>query len=175
MATLEALTALSGIARGQELLWNFARLAGCHGCRDQVRIPRVFASLSPGPLRRFAPRGRLRRNGRLQSRGVEAYRCLSKTPSRARYDKKIIAKGKLRLDASAVSVPPPPIALRTLEALARTPRGKALALKADRLIAIGQLEAARVALVAAMQCEPGNDNLSERLEILYEALALEPL
>jgi len=107
-------------------------------------------------------------------RGVEAYRCLSKTPSRARYDK-IIAKGKLRLDASAVSVPPPPIALRTLEALARTPRGKALALKADRLIAIGQLEAARVALVTAMQCEPGNDDLSERLEILYEALALEPL
>jgi hypothetical protein len=32
-----------------------------------------------------------------------------------------------------------------------------------------------VQLVTACQCEPDNEELAERLQILYEALALEPL
>jgi hypothetical protein len=48
-------------------------------------------------------------------------------------------------------------------------------MKADRLIAVGKLEEARVHLVTACQSEPDNEELAERLQILYEALALEPL
>jgi hypothetical protein len=65
--------------------------------------------------------------------------------------------------------------MRTLEMLARTPKGKLLALKADRLIAVGRLDDARVQLVTACQNEPHNEELAERLKILYEAIALEPL
>jgi hypothetical protein len=58
--------------------------------------------------------------------------------------------------------------------VAVTSRAKLHALKADRLIDAGQLERARLALVSACQCEPDNEELAERLKILYEALALEP-
>jgi curved DNA-binding protein CbpA len=111
----------------------------------------------------------------IYKRGVEAYRCLSRQPTRARYDNGL-ARGTLRLNTSRLStVPPPPgQAPRTLEAVALTAQGKRFALKADRLIAIGKLEDARVALVSAGQCEPNNEELAERLQILYEALALEP-
>jgi hypothetical protein len=59
--------------------------------------------------------------------------------------------------------------------VATTPRGKQHAVRADRLIAIGKLDDARVQLVTACQCEPHNGELAERLQALYEALALEPL
>ena len=58
--------------------------------------------------------------------------------------------------------------------IARTPRGKQLAVKADRLITAGKLDEARVQIVSACQCEPNNAELAERLQILYEVLALEP-
>jgi hypothetical protein len=64
--------------------------------------------------------------------------------------------------------------MRTNEMIARTPGGKKLAAKADRLIAIGKLEDARVQLTSAYQQEPQNAELAERIQILYEALALEP-
>lgn len=107
-------------------------------------------------------------------RGVEAYRCLSRRPLRERYDR-ALGRGKLRIEASRPSTAPPPPMMRTLEMVARTARGKQLAVKADRLIAVGKLEDARVQLVGACQCEPDNEELAERLQILYEALALEPL
>jgi curved DNA-binding protein CbpA len=109
-------------------------------------------------------------------RGVEAYCCLSRAPSRRRYDR-ALGEGKLRIDLSApaVDAPPPPPPIRTLETCATTPRGKQHAVKADRLIAIGKLDDARVQLVTACQCEPYNAELAERLQALYEALALEPL
>jgi curved DNA-binding protein CbpA len=110
----------------------------------------------------------------IYKRGVEAYRCLSRQETRERYDGGL-RRGKLRLEpARASTVPPPPI-VRTLEMVARTARGKQAAIKADRLIDIGRLEDARVQLVGACQCEPDNEELTERLQILYEALALEPL
>jgi hypothetical protein len=110
----------------------------------------------------------------IYKRGVEAYRCLSRRETRARYDA-ALGRGKLRLEPTrAPTVPPPPL-VRTLEMVAQTARAKAMALKADRLIAVGRLEDARVQLVSACQCEPDNEELTERLQILYEALALEPL
>ncbi len=107
-------------------------------------------------------------------RGVESYRCLSRCATRARYDRGL-ARGRLRLGAALRSTAPPPREIRTLEAIARTSRGRQFALRADRLIAIGKLEDARVQLVSACQCEPDNEQLAERLQMLYEALALEPL
>ena len=104
-------------------------------------------------------------------RGVEAYRCLLRSASRAQYDA-ALSRGQLRLEASHPSPPPPP--LRTLETIATSPRGRHHAKKADRLIAVGNLEEARVQLTCAYQCEPDNHELAERIQALYEALALEP-
>lgn len=109
----------------------------------------------------------------IYKRGVEAYRCLSRRPLRERYDR-AIGRGKLRLEPARPSTIPPPPVQRTLAEIARTPRGKQHAVKADRLITAGKLEDARVQLVSALQCEPDNAELAERLQILYEVLALEP-
>jgi curved DNA-binding protein CbpA len=109
----------------------------------------------------------------LFKRGVEAYNILIKRDLRERYDAGL-RKGRLRMDADArPSVPPPP-PMRTLEMIARTPDGKKFAAKADRLLSIGKLEDARVQLTTAFQQEPTNSELQERINILYEALALEP-
>jgi len=110
----------------------------------------------------------------IYKRGVEAYRCLSRRPARERYDR-AVKRGKIRIEASRPSTAPPPPLLRTLEMIARSARAKKFAVKADRLIAIGKLEDARLQLVNSCQCEPDNEELAERLQILYEALALEPL
>jgi curved DNA-binding protein CbpA len=107
----------------------------------------------------------------IYKRGVEAYRCLSRRPSREKYDG-ALQRGKIRLEPSRVSTGPPQP--RTLEMVAATARGQQHARKADRLIAIGNLEDARIELVTACQCEPNNEELVERLQVLYEALALEP-
>jgi curved DNA-binding protein CbpA len=107
-------------------------------------------------------------------RGAEAYRILSRPQLRERYDKSLKA-GKLRLDLNALSEPPPRPQGKTLEQVAKTKRGKDFALKADRLLSIGKLEDARLQLVNACQCEPDNAELAERLNLVYEALALEPL
>lgn len=106
-------------------------------------------------------------------RGVEAYEALTRDDLRTRYDAGL-GRGRLRLDERRLSSHPPPPPSRTLETIARTARGKALALKAERLIAIGKLDDARVQLVSACQQEPDNEELADRLQMLYEALALEP-
>jgi curved DNA-binding protein CbpA len=110
----------------------------------------------------------------IYKRGVEAYRCLANAGDREQYER-VLASGGVRLDGSRAEAPPPAPEPRTLELVAATPSGKVHAGKADRLIAIGRLEDARVQLVTACQCEPYNDELSERLQALYEALALEPV
>jgi curved DNA-binding protein CbpA len=104
-------------------------------------------------------------------RGVEAYRCLSRRETRARYDR-ALARGKIRLEPWLPSTRPPAPPVRTLEMVARTPQAKKFAEKADRLIAIARLDDARTELVSACQCEPENQELAERLAFLYEALAL---
>lgn len=108
-------------------------------------------------------------------RGVEAYNVLSKPDLRAKYDKGLAA-GKLRFDPDALpSQPPPPPKGKSIEECATTPKGKQIAAKADRLISIGKLEDARIQLVNAIQEEPFNEELQERLTMLYESLCLEPL
>ena len=106
--------------------------------------------------------------------GVEAYKVLTRPEWRAKYDAGL-TKGKLRFVPGETEKKPPPPPMRTLEDIAKTPRAKQFALKADRLIASGKLDEARVALVTALQDDYDNEELKERLNVLYEALALEPL
>jgi curved DNA-binding protein CbpA len=109
----------------------------------------------------------------LFKRGVEAYNILSKKDLRERYDAEL-RKGRLRMDQNKKESAPPPPPMRTLEMIAQTPHGKKHAARADRLLSIGKLEDARVALTSAYQQEPHNQELNDRIQILYEALALEP-
>ena len=53
-------------------------------------------------------------------------------------------------------------------------KAKKFAAKADAFLDQGNLESARIQLISAVQNDPGNDELKERLDILYEALMLEP-
>ena len=112
--------------------------------------------------------------GEVFKRGVEAYRVLSRPELRERYDRGL-AQGKKRFDDKRLESSPPPPQGKTLEVVAKTPKGRQFALKADRLLSIGKLEDARLQLVNACQVEPDNEELTERLNLIYEALALEPL
>jgi curved DNA-binding protein CbpA len=104
-------------------------------------------------------------------RGVEAYSVLSKQELRTRYDR-ALAKGRLRIDITAPeSRPPPPPRRKTLYEVATTPRGKQLAARAEQFIDLGNLEQARLQLVSALQNEPFNEELQERLTALYELIA----
>jgi hypothetical protein len=107
----------------------------------------------------------------IYKRAVEAYRGLTRV--RERYDR-AIGRGKVRIEPWLPSTRPPPPPMRTLVMIAKTPRARKFAEKADRLISIGRLEDARIELVSACQCEPGNEELAERVQLLYHALALEP-
>ncbi len=107
-------------------------------------------------------------------RVVEAYSVLKDPELRKRYNVGLKQSGMLRLDTSIVPEPPPRKETRTLEMIARDDRAKVYARKADVLLSVGNLEEARIALVSAIQQDLGNAELEERLQILYEALALEP-
>ena len=113
---------------------------------------------------------------------AEAYDVLRRPPMRVRYDaelrKSTAAHGgpgnaATRFDEHAVAAKPT-FEQRTLHMIARNPKAKQYAAKADLFLSNGQLEHARIQLITAYQHDPGNDELKERLDILYEALALEP-
>ncbi|MBX3225817.1 MAG: DnaJ domain-containing protein [Labilithrix sp.] len=110
-------------------------------------------------------------------RAAEAYNVLRKPQFRQRYDAELRrAQGQpepVRFDERKVETKQRH-EQRTLFMIATTPRGKQYAAKADELLAKGNLDAARIQLISASQQEPNNDELKERLEILYEALMLEP-
>jgi curved DNA-binding protein CbpA len=110
--------------------------------------------------------------GEVFKRAVEAYGVLSKPEARRAYDG-VLSEGKLRI-ADVASRPPEAPSLRTLEDLAQTVRAKPHARKADLLLSIGKLDEARVALASAIQEDPDNPELKERLHAIYEAMALAP-
>lgn len=105
-------------------------------------------------------------------RAAEAYNILRKPAFRTRYDAEL-HKGKLKLDERAVE-PTKKLEQRTLFMIARTTKAKQHAAKADELLAHGRLDDARIQLITANQHDPHNDELKERLDILYEAMMLEP-
>jgi curved DNA-binding protein CbpA len=172
MATKDALLLyLSGLERK-----NYYGILGCTTDASPAAIKSAFHafSLLYHPDRYVdAPKEVGALASEIYKRGVEAYRCLSRREVRARYDRSL-GRGKIRLDTSRPSTPLPPPPIRTLETIAHSRDAKKHAGKADRLISIGKLESARIELVGACQCEPDNEELAERLRVLYEALALEP-
>jgi curved DNA-binding protein CbpA len=115
---------------------------------------------------------------------VEAYNVLRRPPLRARYDvelrKAMGADGGTNVEGAGARFDEHAVAKkqtfeqRTLYMIARDPKAKQFAAKADRFLSNGQLEEARIQLITAAQHDPGNEELKERLTILYEALALEP-
>lgn len=105
-------------------------------------------------------------------RAAEAYNILRKPALRKRYDAEL-TKGQVKLDERAVNEKKRH-EQRTLFMIARTPKAKQHAAKADEALAKGKLGDARIHLISANQHDPGNDELKERLDILYEALMLEP-
>ncbi len=109
---------------------------------------------------------------------VEAYNVLRRPNLRARYDAELKkaqgTKGApARFDQHAIAAKPT-FKQRTLHMIARNPKAKQYAAKADRFLSNGQLEEARIQIISAYQHDPENEELKERLAILYEALALEP-
>ena len=105
-------------------------------------------------------------------RAAEAYNILRKPAFRKRYDAEL-KKGQLKLDERAVE-PKKKFEQRTLLMIARNPRAKQHAAKADEFLTKGKLDEARIQLISANQADPDNAELKERLDILYEALMLEP-
>ena len=103
---------------------------------------------------------------------VEAYNVLRRPNLRKRYDAEI-GKGGLTIDVHAVEQKQS-FEQRTLFMIARDPRAKRFAATADQALSDGNLEAARIALISACYEDQGNTELKERLDILYEALMLEP-
>ncbi len=104
---------------------------------------------------------------------AEAYHVLRRPLTRTRYDAQLALSAGSKFDEHAVSAKPT-FEQRTLTMIARNPKAKQFASKADRFLSNGQLEEARIQVISAYQHDPGNDELKERLDILYEALALEP-
>lgn len=105
-------------------------------------------------------------------RAAEAYNVLRKPALRKRYDAEL-RKGQLKLDERAIEQKKQH-EQRTLFMIARTPSAKKYAARADELLARGKLDEARVQLISATQHDPYNEELKERLDVLYEALMLEP-
>ena len=105
-------------------------------------------------------------------RAAEAYHVLRRPDLRKRYDAELV-KGKVTIDEHAVEQKKKH-EQRTLLMIARSPRAKKFAAKADELLSQGKLDEARVQLVSATSDEPDNEELKERLQLIYEALMLEP-
>ena len=121
-----------------------------------------------------APEGDAKVASEIFKRGVEAYKALSNKKTRAAYDEGLLS-GQLR-DVEGRTPPPKPVArVLTLQEIARRPKAKEYALRADRFIAAKRLDDARVALVTAIQEDHDNAELKERLNALYREIAAQPV
>ena len=98
---------------------------------------------------------------RIFQRGVEAYRVLSVSETRAAYDLSL-AKGELRLERGAATRVD--TGARSLDEVCRSPGAKLYAKRAEDLIAMGELEKATNELYRALRAEEGeNPELLERI------------
>lgn len=107
-------------------------------------------------------------------RAAEAYNILRKPAFRKRYDAELGKAGPQHSFNERAVEQKKTHEQRTLFMIARTPSAKKAAARADQFLALGKLDDARVHLITANQHDPHNDELKERLDILYEALMLEP-
>jgi curved DNA-binding protein CbpA len=111
---------------------------------------------------------------RIFKRGTEAFAVLSDPRTRPLYDEGL-ERGHLRYregeaaEAAAAAALAAMPKVVTLEDIARSPRAKALARKADRLLLKGKIEEARLLLTDAVQDDVDNAELKARLDALYTA------
>ena len=109
-------------------------------------------------------------------RGTEAFAILTDPSARALYDAGL-TRGHFRFvegeAAQAAKDALPKV--KTLEQLATKPKAKEHALRADRELVAGKIEAARLLLIDAVQYEPENEELKARLLALYTAEGVEKL
>ena len=108
---------------------------------------------------------------RVFKRAAEAYRVLSVPTQRRRYDE-LVKNGKMRMTVDDKIVPKEEPKLKTIASITTTPDGGRKAILADHHLSLGNLEGARIALIDACNCEPGNEALKDRLQMIYEAEAL---
>jgi curved DNA-binding protein CbpA len=121
-----------------------------------------------------APAGDIAVAAEIFKRGVESYKVLSNPKLRAAYDEGLLA-GNLRYVEGRPAKVETVSRTLTLEEIAQTPRAKQHALKADRYMAAGRLEEARIALVSAIQEDHDNEDLKERMNALYRQIAAAPI
>ena len=161
---LEAMTKVSyyGILRVQPEATPDVIKASFHGLSEHCH-PDLYRSESP-EARHYA--------GEVFKRVVEAYRIVQDPALREKYNL-FLAAGRLRMDPNELPPAPKRAAIRTLEQVAITPAAKVLAKKADTFLDNGNLEAARLMLIQATQEEPYNDELQQRLRMVYEAMSFE--
>jgi curved DNA-binding protein CbpA len=107
-------------------------------------------------------------------RGVESYKILSNAKTRAAYDEGLLA-GRLRYVEGRKDTQPPVARVLTMEEMAVRPKAKQHAMRADRFLAAGRLDEARVALVNAIQEDYDNDDLKEKLNEIYREIAAAPI
>ena len=112
--------------------------------------------------------------GEIFKRGVESYKVLTNSKMRVAYDEGLLA-GQLRYVEGRRAEAQPTSRTLTLEELATTPKAKQHALRADRFLAVGKLDDARIALVSALQDEPDNEELKGRLNGIYAQIAAAPI
>lgn len=108
---------------------------------------------------------------RVFKRAAEAYRVLSVPTQRQRYDE-LVKNGKMRMTVDDKLVPKVEPKIQTIASITNSADGRRKALLADHHLSLGNLEGARIALIDACNCEPGNEALRERLQMIYEAEAL---
>lgn len=101
------------------------------------------------------------KSGRIYRRGTEAYRVLSNPEMRRQYDAGL-AEGQLRFDASQVRT-----SVRTSlpagQASLRTGRARPFVAKAEQAMREGNYALAKLNLQIALQHEPGNAELEQKL------------
>jgi curved DNA-binding protein CbpA len=107
---------------------------------------------------------------RVFHRGAEAYRVLADPDLRAEYDL-ALARGHLRLDATAPESPAANGVLMSLEDVCRTPGAKLLGRRADQKIGQDDLVGGRRLLAEALATDGGdNPELEQRIEALDLAI-----
>lgn len=154
--------------------WNYYQLLRIEPAASPARIKEAFRAFAlefhPDEVEEEdAPELRAKADA-IFRRGAEAYRVLGSPSTRARYDEGL-KRGNLRLVEVEARPRPKP---KTLEDIAKTAKGKVHARKADQLLSIGDFDTARAPLTSACHEEPENEELKERLQALWEALAIAP-
>ena len=148
---------------------NYYEILGVLETADEEALRRAFHQFAAA----FHPDAHTEADARISKavervfqRGAEAYRVLSHSELRKKYDRGL-ARGQLRLLLDQSARPPSGSAGESLADLCRSPSARLAAQRAEELIERGELEAARRELVVALTHDDDrNPALSDRIEAL---------